>query len=1224
MRINSLRFKNINSLAGEWKIDFRDLAYLSTGIFAITGPTGAGKSTILDVISLALYGQTPRLGRITKSAGEVMSRQTGECLAEVEFTSDKGIFRCTWSQKRAHKKSDGELQPPKHEIVDLTTKKILEAKLIAVQQKVVEVTGLDYQQFTRSILLAQGEFGTFLDAKADERAPILEKITGTGIYGQISSKVHERYGMEKSALDALLEKADTLEMISPVQAVALKERNEHHEKEIHEVSKRCKKMEDAVAWLDNIAALEKEIADLEERERALTERKTATKRDLEALCLARRARDLEGIYSTLTALREQQEHETQEKTAYEERLAELSAKYTTTLEAFQLAQEHHGKVAGEKEREDDICRCVRELDIKIQGLRNQCDERIKEKRRLEEEVGTLKEAIRSAEMQVEGLRPELVQINGYLEEHPRDEKLIASLSGIESAVRQIHTTEETTEKRREELLKVEHTLADAEQVVIRRKKDLDKAAGKVQAAIVSSDRIKTELAEITGGRDGTTLRLLADGFTDRQHRLKDLLDLLVRIEADVDAQKKLVSKLDTSRAQRTAEEERYNALKKDAAVAAEFLRLSEENRVYLAHIKSLEESRKTLAEGKPCPLCGSTDHPWCTGAVPVPDDADKKHEAYKRENEELQIQLRKIEAELAGIIAGIQADETALGDREEKSVIATSELEAGCLALGIPVDPPLKPAIAAAQDECTARLEETRTILSRAEEKEKELRKEEQSFSNEKDDHEAFKRDYDQALVIRDRHIRDRDRLTREIAADGEDVHQQKAAFLESVQEYDVLVFSTSKMTEEILDALTKRRNNYVANLTRRQNLQERLQRDESEIKQNQSLLSAAEKRFEDISNTLTGLGREFSDLSTKRKNLYGDKDPAAEETRVAQMAKEAEAVLSAATDAKNIANTQKTACEEQIHALAGKIDTHIPVLIEHEQRFSDARSEAGFFREEEFLSARLSPDHLAELETLELDIKREETKIAAGLTERIGKLAAEKKRALTQENGKDIALAIENDKNRITRLQLDIGGIRNQLEQYNGQVKKQQELAEAIAKQRKEFAKWEKLHALIGSADGKKFRIFAQGLTFETLIVQANRHLRAMSDRYLLIRNKESPLDLDIVDNDQAGEIRTTKNLSGGERFIVSLALALGLSGMASHNIKIDSLFLDEGFGTLDPETLETALETLSSLQREGKIIGIISHVPALKERIPVQIQVEKIGGGRSRLYGPGCSGIR
>jgi exonuclease SbcC len=429
-------------------------------------------------------------------------------------------------------------------------------------------------------------------------------------------------------------------------------------------------------------------------------------------------------------------------------------------------------------------------------------------------------------------------------------------------------------------------------------------------------------------------------------------------------------------------------------------------------------------------------------------------------------------------------------------------------------------------------------------------------------------------------------------------------------------------MTEEILTALTKRRDEYAAHLTRRQDLQERLQRYESEIKRDRSLLSAAEKRFEELSNTLTGLGKEFSDLSTKRKDLYGDKDPAAEEARVAGLAKEAEAALAVSTDAKNLADKEKTSCEEQIRALAGKIDTRIPVLTEQEQKFSDARSEAGFSREEEFLSALLSPDQLTELETLELGIKREETEITAGLAERTGKLAAEKERALTLENREGLALAIENDKNRITRLLLDIGGIRTQLGQYDEQVKKQQKLAEDIAKQRKEFAKWEKLHTLIGSADGKKFRVFAQGLTFETLVVQANRHLRAMSDRYLLVRKKELPLDLDIVDNDQAGEIRTTKNLSGGERFIVSLALALGLSGMASHNIRIDSLFLDEGFGTLDPDNLETALETLSSLQREGKIIGIISHVPALKERIPVQIQVEKIGGGRSRIFGPGCSG--
>ena len=124
-------------------------------------------------------------------------------------------------------------------------------------------------------------------------------------------------------------------------------------------------------------------------------------------------------------------------------------------------------------------------------------------------------------------------------------------------------------------------------------------------------------------------------------------------------------------------------------------------------------------------------------------------------------------------------------------------------------------------------------------------------------------------------------------------------------------------------------------------------------------------------------------------------------------------------------------------------------------------------------------------------------------------------------------------------------------------------------------------------------------------MTAHANRRLREMTDRYLLIRDEEQPLELNVIDNYQAGEIRSTKNLSGGESFIVSLALALGLSQMASRNVRVDSLFLDEGFGTLDEDALETALETLAGLRQDGKLIGVISHVAALKERIGTQIQV-------------------
>lgn len=164
MRILQVSFKNLNSLVGEWQIDLTHPAFASDGIFAITGPTGAGKTTILDAICLALYGRTPRLSKVTKSGNEIMSRQTGECFAEVTFETQSGRYFCHWSQRRARAKPDGELQTPKHEISDAASGKIIESKIRGVAEQIEEVTGMDFDRFTRSMLLAQGDFATFLQA----------------------------------------------------------------------------------------------------------------------------------------------------------------------------------------------------------------------------------------------------------------------------------------------------------------------------------------------------------------------------------------------------------------------------------------------------------------------------------------------------------------------------------------------------------------------------------------------------------------------------------------------------------------------------------------------------------------------------------------------------------------------------------------------------------------------------------------------------------------------------------------------------------------------------------------------------------------------------------------------------------------------------------------------------------------------------------------------------
>ena len=200
------------------------------------------------------------------------------------------------------------------------------------------------------------------------------------------------------------------------------------------------------------------------------------------------------------------------------------------------------------------------------------------------------------------------------------------------------------------------------------------------------------------------------------------------------------------------------------------------------------------------------------------------------------------------------------------------------------------------------------------------------------------------------------------------------------------------------------------------------------------------------------------------------------------------------------------------------------------------------------------------------------------------------------------------------------IAGLRHKLSENRTALARIKEKQTLIDGQMKECRRWDNLHILIGSADGKKYRNFAQGLTFEMMVFNANQQLDKMTDRYLLIRDTEQPLELNVVDKYQAGEIRSTKNLSGGESFIVSLALALGLSKMASRKVRVDSLFLDEGFGTLDEAALETALDTLANLQQNNKLIGIISHVPALKERISTRINILPASGGKSTITGPGC----
>ena len=202
MKILSLRLKNLNSLQGEWKIDFRLPPFRDNGLFAISGPTGAGKSTLLDAICLALYHETPRLKTISASSNEIMSRHSADCLAEVEFEVKGRLYRAFWSQRRARDKADGALQPPRVELAD-GDGTILTSHSNDKLKRIEAITGLDFARFTKSMLLAQGGFAAFLNASANERAELLEELTGTDVYGQLSQRAFEQARDARNALEQL-------------------------------------------------------------------------------------------------------------------------------------------------------------------------------------------------------------------------------------------------------------------------------------------------------------------------------------------------------------------------------------------------------------------------------------------------------------------------------------------------------------------------------------------------------------------------------------------------------------------------------------------------------------------------------------------------------------------------------------------------------------------------------------------------------------------------------------------------------------------------------------------------------------------------------------------------------------------------------------------------------------------------------------------------------------
>ncbi|KJU85952.1 nuclease SbcCD subunit C SbcC [Candidatus Magnetobacterium bavaricum] len=426
-----------------------------------------------------------------------------------------------------------------------------------------------------------------------------------------------------------------------------------------------------------------------------------------------------------------------------------------------------------------------------------------------------------------------------------------------------------------------------------------------------------------------------------------------------------------------------------------------------------------------------------------------------------------------------------------------------------------------------------------------------------------------------------------------------------------------------IEEALTRRRQAWQDRQVKREALQRDIATINSDLETHQALIMKLDEELQARGVQHSELLVQLEDNSRQRSELYGTKVPDDEENRQALAVEEAEGVLERARQLHGGAQEAVSTLKSKVSSLGDDLRRRTDELLAAQQGLTQRLSQAGFTDEADYQAACMNDQQRRQLSQRKEALQRQQTELDTRRTDKITALTIERDKAVTDQSRDVLQEELSLHQVRLKEAQQKMGGIRQQLLEDEARQAKYKERLVVIGLQERECFRWDALHELIGSADGKKYRNFVQGLTFEIMVSHANSQLQKMTDRYLLVRSNVQPLELNVIDSYQGGEVRSTKNLSGGEGFIVSLALALGLSNMAGRNVRIDSLFLDEGFGTLDEDALETAIETLAQLQQEGKVIGIISHVSALKERFSTQIQVAPKTGGRSVISGPGCSRV-
>ena len=641
-------------------------------------------------------------------------------------------------------------------------------------------------------------------------------------------------------------------------------------------------------------------------------------------------------------------------------------------------------------------------------------------------------------------------------------------------------------------------------------------------------------------------------------------------------------------------------------------------------VDDLKDMRHLLVNGRPCPLCGAIHHPYATSLSLDTKANDKYQKAISEANIAME-EERRANEENTRLLTEIEVNKQHIGQLSQNVENLTKDISQEALEYELTGIRGRKPAtwntviqqkvniFTNRRNDLESKLDKvasTNTVLQNIRSNLDALHKRLTSINKE--------------LLVCTSDLKGNEALHQNnlnIESEAQKKRDEIMRSLERIFQRYGLISTTLSQLKQNYTVLDKRK---VSWQNTKADLALITQQIETDTVSNETI----SKRYSELQEKISGLQTdtdslksEIKTLSKERFDLFGNQLPDKVDSDLKQ----------ALTEAMNNRNTASDANDEQQKVLAGiehtiavytsQLETLAKEILVQEKDFQKALSENRFETEQAFISARISDNLREELQQENDSLIQREASITARKQDKSNKLSIELEKNLTTKPKDELEKELSTLNAELLTAQKNAGITQERLRQNQETKNRYKEKFKLYQEQEKITERWENLNKLIGSADGNNFRTFAQGLTFEVLIEYANRQLSAITSRYILVRNPNRPLDLQIVDEYQEGRIRSVDNLSGGESFLVSLALALGMSQMTSNNSRIDSLFLDEGFGTLDEQLLYTALDALSKLHHQGKLIGVISHMQELKENIPTRIEVIRQRSGKSTLQGPGVT---